>query len=131
MKKTSLAFVVLALGSVCAFTSCETATGTGALIGAATGAAIGGSGSYHHSGENALAGAAIGAGAGALIGAAIDADARGYYRGHPANYYPYGRRVGHGLVQSPYPPHVVVDVRGIPHDALVADPETGRPFRKP
>ena len=122
--------VAIAAASLCTLTSCETATGTGALVGAATGAAIGGS-SYHHSGERALAGAAIGAGAGALIGAAIDADQRGYYRGHPAEYYPYGQRVGRGLVQSPYPPHAIVDVRGSPHNALVADPQTGRPFRKP
>jgi Glycine zipper len=132
MNKTSIASVSLALASLCALTSCETATGTGALVGAATGAAIGGNtGPYRHSGERALAGAAIGAGVGALVGAAIDADERGYYEGHPGSYYPMGRRVGRGIVESPYPPHAVVDVRGIPHGALVRDPATGRPFRKP
>src|SRR3712207_5247741 len=132
MNKKSLAAVAVALAGAFALNSCETATGTGALVGAATGAAIGGhSGRYHHSGERALAGAAIGAGVGALIGAAVDADERGYYEGHPGSYYPIGRRVGRGLVESPYPPHTVVDVRGIPRGALVRDPATGRPFRKP
>ena len=91
--------------SALALNSCETATGTGALVGAGTGA---------------------------LIGAAIDADQRGYYEGHEAGYYSYGRRTGRpGIVRSPYPPHSLVDVRGIPRGALVRDPATGRPFRKP
>ncbi|MFL6567610.1 MAG: hypothetical protein ACJ8LI_00465 [Chthoniobacterales bacterium] len=119
--------------------SCETNAGTGALVGAGAGALIGSAaggghhGYYHHGGsaEGALAGAAIGAAAGAIVGAAVDADQRGYYEGHPGSYYPMGHRVGAGLVESPYPPHVVVDVRGIPHGALVRDPQNGRPFRKP
>ncbi|MDQ6622515.1 MAG: glycine zipper domain-containing protein [Verrucomicrobiota bacterium] len=133
INKKSLAVVALALSSAFALNSCETATGTGALIGAGTGALIGGNtGGYRHSGDRALAGAAIGAGAGALIGAAIDADQRGYYEGHEASYYPYGRHTGQpGLLRSPYAPHALVDVRGIPHGALVRDPATGRPFRKP
>lgn len=138
MNKKSLAVVALALTGLSALTSCETATGTGALIGAGTGAVIGnsvdnGRGYYRHGGNagNAIAGAAIGAGVGALIGAAVDADERGYYEGHPGSYYPMGRYVGRGLVESPYGPHAVVDVRGIPHGALVRDPATGRPFRKP
>lgn len=119
--------------SALALNSCETATGTGALVGAGTGALIGGhGGGRHHDRGGAIAGAAIGAGAGALIGAAIDADQRGYYEGHEASYYPYGRRIGQpGLLRSPYPPHALVDVRGIPRGALVRDPATGRPFRKP
>ena len=131
MNKNSLAVVALAAVSALSLSSCETATGTGALIGAGTGALIGGHGHHgHHSRGGAIAGAAIGAGAGALIGAAIDADERGYYQGHPASYYPYGRRVGRGLVESPYTGRVI-DVRGIPRGALVRDPDTGRPFRKP
>ena len=132
MKIHRLAVVAaVALGAL-ALNSCETATGTGALIGAGTGALIGGhGGGRHHDAGGAIAGAAIGAGAGALIGAAIDADRRGYYDGHPGDYYPMGRRVGRGLVRSPYPPHATVDVRGIPRGALVRDPATGRPFRKP
>jgi predicted small secreted protein len=132
MNTKSFAVVALVALSASMLNSCETATGTGALVGAATGAAIGGNtGPYRGSGNRALAGAAIGAGVGALVGSAIDADERGYYRGRPASYYPYGQRVGRGLVQSPYPPYAVVDVRGIPPGALVSDPETGRPFRKP
>ena len=133
MKIHRLAVVAAAALGALALNSCETATGTGALIGAGTGALIGSGGGYHHHGDagGAIAGAAIGAGAGALIGAAIDADQRGYYDGHEAGYYPIGRRVGPGLVRSPYPPHAVVDVRGIPRGALVRDPSNGRPFRKP
>ncbi len=132
--KNFLAVAALTLVSACALTSCETATGTGALIGAASGAAIGSNtGNYY--GNNAgrtVAGAAIGAGVGALIGAAIDADERGNYNGHPTSYYPYGRRTGRpGLLESPYPPHAIVDVSGIPRGALVRDPATGNPFRKP
>ena len=116
--------------SALALSSCETPTGQGAGFGAATGAIIGGAATGNLRG--AAIGAGIGAGTGALIGASIEADQNGYYQGHPGSYYPYGRRTGTpGLLRSPYPPHVLVDVRGVPHGALVADPETGRPFRKP
>ncbi len=144
MKLKHLAVIAVAAIGALALNSCETATGTGALVGAGTGALIGNSvggrdgyyrhGYYRRGGDagGALAGAAIGAGAGALIGAAIDADRRGYYDGREAGYYPYGRRTGaYGLLRSPYPPHAVVDVRGIPRGALVRDPATGRPFRRP
>lgn len=135
MNKKSFATVAVAALGAFALNSCETATGTGALVGAGTGALIasntGPHGYYGDNGGRTLAGAAIGAGAGALIGAAIDADQRGYYEGHESGYYPMGRRVGQGLVRSPYAPHAVVDVRGIPRGALVRDPATGRPFRKP
>ncbi len=129
MKKLNLAVVAVAALSAIALSSCETPTGQGAGIGAATGAIIGGAASGNVRG--AAVGAALGAGTGALIGAAIEADQRGYYEGHPGSYYPMGQRVGNGLVRSPYPPHAVVDVRGIPHGALVRDPSSGRPFRKP
>ena len=113
-----------------ALSSCETPTGQGAGLGAATGAIIGGAATGNLRG--AAIGAGIGAGTGALIGASIEADQRGYYEGHEAGFYPYGRRTGSpGLLRSPYPPNVLVDVRGIPRGALVRDPETGRPFRKP
>ena len=132
MKMKSLAVVACAAFGALALNSCETATGTGALVGAGAGALIGSGGHHGHGSRgDTIAGAAIGAGAGALIGAAIDADQRGYYDGHEADYYPMGRRVGRGLVQSPYPPNAIVDVRGIPRGALVRDPSTGRPFRKP
>ena len=123
--KTFAAVALAAIGAL-ALNSCETATGTGALVGAGTGAVLAGGGDR----GDRVAGAAIGAGVGALIGAAIDADERGYYQGHPASHYPYGRRVGRGLVESPYTGRVI-NVRGIPRGALVRDPDTGRPFRKP
>lgn len=117
--------------------SCETATGTGALIGAGAGAAIGSSsggyyqhGYYHSNAGSTLAGAAIGAGAGALIGAAIDASRATRY-GPPRSDYPYGSRVGGGLVASPYPPHQVYDLRGVPPGGLVDDAVGRGYFRKP
>jgi predicted small secreted protein len=129
MKKKNLLIVsALALASF-ALTSCDTPTGQGAGWGAATGAVIGAATTGDARG--AARGAAIGAATGAIIGASVEADERGYYDGHPSNYYPYGRRVGRGLVESPYPPHAVVNVRGIPHNALVRDPSSGRVFRKP
>ncbi|HEY2614769.1 MAG TPA: glycine zipper domain-containing protein [Chthoniobacterales bacterium] len=130
MKKNSFLLVsTLAVGAF-ALSSCDTPTGQGAGFGAATGAIIGAAATGNVRG--AAAGAAIGAASGALIGAAVEADERGYYEGHPMGYYPYGRRVGRpGLLESPYPPHALVDVRGIPHGALVRDPESGRIFRRP
>ena len=132
MKIKSLAVVACAALGALALNSCETATGTGALVGAGAGALVGSGGPHGYGSRgDTIAGAAIGAGAGALIGSAIDADRRGYYEGREADYYPMGRRVGRGLVRSPYPPYAVVDVRGIPPGSLVRDPSTGRPFRKP
>ncbi|MFL6584206.1 MAG: glycine zipper domain-containing protein [Chthoniobacterales bacterium] len=131
MKKQTFGITALLGLAALSLTSCETATGTGALVGAATGAAIGGS-SYHHSGERALAGAAIGAGAGALVGAAIDANRAAEYGPAPEGGYPVASWSGTpGLVVSPYPPHRLVDVRGIPHGSLVRDPASGGVFRRP
>ena len=123
----------MALCGVCAFTSCETATGTGALIGAGTGAVIAGNtGPYYNNAGRTLAGAAIGAGAGALIGAAIDANRAAEYGPAPSGGYPYARRTDRsGFVYSPYPPNRIVDVRGIPRGALVRDPSTNGIFRRP
>jgi len=116
--------------SALALSSCDTPTGQGAGFGAATGAIIGAAATGNVRG--AAIGAGIGAASGALIGASIEADERGYYDGHPSGYYPYGRRTGTpGLLQSPYPPHSLVDVRGVPHGALVRDPSSGRIFRRP
>ncbi|MDQ6654894.1 MAG: hypothetical protein M3Y80_03660 [Verrucomicrobiota bacterium] len=136
MKKLHLAVVALALGSAFALNSCETATGTGALIGAGTGAVIAGNtgphGYYRNDSGRTLAGAAIGAGAGALIGAAIDANRAAEYGPEPSQGYPYARRSGTpGFVYSPYPPNRIVDVRGIPRGSLVRDPSSGGVFRKP
>lgn len=134
MKLNHLTVVALGAVSLISLNSCETATGTGALIGAGTGAVIAsntGPHGYHrdHSGRT-LAGAAIGAGAGALIGAAIDANNATRY-GPPRSDYPYGRRAGSGLVESPYPPHQLYDLRGVPPGGLVEDRVGRGYFRKP
>lgn len=116
--------------SALALSSCDTPTGQGAGFGAATGAIIGGAATGNLRG--AAIGAGIGAGTGALIGASIEADQNGYYEGHEVGYYPYGRSTGtRGLLRSPYPPHSIVDVRGVPRGALVRDPSSGRIFRRP
>lgn len=130
MKKNCLAAVsALVLGSF-ALSSCDTPVGQGAGIGAATGAIIGGAATGHVRG--AAVGAAIGAGTGALIGAAVEADERGYYGGRSMGDLPYARPSGSsGIVISPYPPHNLIDVRGIPSGAAVRDTSTGGYFRKP
>jgi predicted small secreted protein len=129
MKMNYLAISAVALSSL-ALSSCDTPTGQGAGFGAATGAIVGAAATGNVRG--AAIGAGIGAASGALIGAAIEADQRGYYEGHEVGYYPYGQRTGTpGLLRSPYPPHRLVDVRGIPRGALVRDPASGRIFRRP
>lgn len=137
MKMKQLAIVALAACGALTFSSCETATGTGALIGAGAGAAIGSSaGGYHHgyyhhgNAGSTIAGAAIGAASGALIGAAIDANNATRY-GPRRSEYPFGRRIGGGLVASPYPPHQAYDLRGVPPGGLVDDNVGGGYFRKP
>src|SRR5205814_7950675 len=98
------------------FSSCDTPTGAGAGYGAAAGAIIGGAATGHTRG--AAIGAASGAAAGALIGAAIQEDQARRYGAVPAGGYPYAQWSGTpGLVVSPYPPHRLVDVRGIPRGA--------------
>ena len=128
MKMKSFAVVAAAALGAMALNSCETATGTGALIGAGTGAVL--AGGHHADRGDRVAGAAIGAGVGALIGAAVDAENATAY-GAPRSDYPYGRRVGRGLVESPYPPHQVYDLRGVPRGALVDDRVGRGYFRKP
>src|SRR5438552_18635588 len=104
--------------------------GTGAGYGAAAGAIIGGAATGHIRG--AAIGAAAGAATGALIGHAIAEERAREYGPVPPGGYPYARWSGtRGLVVSPYPPHRLVDVRGIPHGALVRDPSTGGLFRRP
>ena len=135
MKMKSFAAVAVAALGALALNSCETATGTGALVGAGAGALIAGGGPHghhgHHSRGDTIAGAAIGAGVGALVGAAIDADRAREYGPEPSGGYPYARRAGRGFVYSPYPPNRLVDVRGVPRGSLVRDPSTGGIFRKP
>lgn len=135
MNKNSLAAVALAAIGAFALNSCETATGTGALVGAGTGALIANStgphGYYRDNTGRTLAGAAIGAGAGALIGAAIDANQATHYGPVREGGYPFGRRVGPGLFESPYPPHQVYNLQGVPRGGLVEDTVGQGYFRKP
>jgi hypothetical protein len=120
---------VALLGSV--LTSCDTPTGTGAAAGAGAGAIIGNV--VGHGGpRSTLIGAAAGAATGALIGHAIQEDRAERYGPRPEGGYPVAEWSGQpGLVVSPYPPHRLVDVRGIPHGALVRDPASGGIFRRP
>ena len=109
--------------------SCETPVGQSAGFGAATGAIIGGAATGRV--EGAAIGAGAGALAGALVGAAIQEDQARYYHA-PSGGYPYGRQTETpGYVYSPYGPHNIIDVRGVPPGALVRDPSTGGVFRKP
>ena len=111
-------------------TSCDQPTGAGAAYGAAAGAIIGAAATGRVRG--AAIGAAAGAATGALIGHAIQEDQAGQYGPPPGGGYPVARWSGNpGLVNSPYPPNRLVDVRGIPRGALVRDPSTGGIFRRP
>ncbi len=126
------------------FSGCET-PGQTALAGAATGAAVGGL--IHGRGRDALVGAAVGAGVGYVAGK-IAQQRRGdryyeddYYYSRRSYYggtryrgarYPVGEPTERrGFVVSPYPPHNVIDVRGIPRGARVMDPSVNRVFITP
>jgi len=116
----------LSLLTCTSFTGCESPAANGALAGAGAGALTG---SLIGGPRATLLGAGIGAAAGALIGHSIgQARDDGYYEGR---HLPYGRWLGHGMVESPYYPHNVIDTRGIPHGAVVEDPSTGGQFVKP
>ena len=105
---------------------CESPAATGALAGAGAGALTG---SLVGGRRATLLGAGIGAATGAIIGHEIgEARQDGYYEGQRL---PYGRWLGHGMVESPYPPHNVIDTRGIPRGEVVEDPTTGGRFIKP
>jgi hypothetical protein len=109
-------------------TGCESPAATGALAGAGAGALTG---SLIGGRRATLLGAGIGAATGAIIGHEIGEARRDddyYYEGRRL---PYGNPLGHGMVESPYPPHNVIDTRGIPHGAIVEDPSTGGRFIKP
>ena len=118
--------VSLSLTVMFAFSSCET-PGQTAIAGAATGAAIGGL--IHGRGSDALTGAAIGAGAGYLIGKIAQHRREGRYA---EGGYPVARLTGRrGIVESPYRPYNLVDVRGIPSGAQVIDPSVNQVFINP
>jgi hypothetical protein len=148
MKKITSIIVAAATGFAgLSLTSCETATGRGAAIGAGTGALIGATvagdgGRYDRRGRyygrsrgdalgGAIAGAAIGTAAGALIGAAVDESRATRYGERRSGSHPYGRHVGGGLVESPYPPYQTYDLRGVPRGGLVEDRVGRGYFRKP
>ena len=128
MKSNRIFLTSLVLSPILALTSCESTTGTGALVGAGAGAALGAALGGGRA-ENIAAGAILGAGTGALAGHLIGrADDRGYYQGRQL---PYARSVGRGVVESPYGRHNLINVAGIPHGAVVEDPTTGRYFIRP
>jgi len=130
MKKTNILIVFVLLFAAFGLTSCDTATGQGAGWGAATGAVLGAAVTGDVRG--AAVGAAIGANTGALIGASIDEADAVRYGPRPRSGFPYGRRAdAPGLYYSPYPPHQIYDLRGIPHGGLVEDRVGGGYFRKP
>ena len=115
------------------------------MAGAAAGAAIGGL--AHGRGRDAVRGAAIGAGAGYLLGKLVEHsrgdryseedryydDGRPYYRDRRySRSYPVAEPTNRrGFVTSPFPPYHLIDVRGIPRGAKVADPSNGRIFINP
>jgi hypothetical protein len=128
MKAFPLRIVATLLLASFALTSCDT-PGQGAKNGAIAGAIVGGLATGRLRG--AIAGAAIGAGTGALIGEANKEDRERYYadNGYPL---PYARPTENpGYVLSPYLPHNLIDVRGIPPGAHVVDPSCGRVFVNP
>jgi predicted small secreted protein len=130
MKKNTLLIVSTLVFSSFALTSCDTATGQGAGWGAATGAVLGAAATGNVRG--AAVGALIGANTGAIIGASIDEDQAMRYGPRPRGGFPFGRRTDmRGFYQSPYPPHQIYDLRGIPHGGLVDDSVGGGYFRKP
>ena len=128
MKSNRIFITSLLLAPILALNSCESTTGTGALVGAAGGAALGGL-LGGGKGRNIAAGAILGAGTGALVGHLVGhADNRGYYQGRPL---PYARPAGRGVVESPYRPYNLISVAGVPRGAVVEDPTTGRYFIRP
>jgi hypothetical protein len=114
-----------------ALSGCDTPVGAGAGYGAAGGAILGGAIGGRPS--TAAMGAAAGAGLGALIGAIVqDSQRYGYYQDAPPGGYPMAQPTGRpGFVVSPYYPHNLIDVRGIPRGAMVIDPSVQRPFIRP
>ncbi len=89
-------------------------------------------------GNDPLGGAAIGAASGFLAGKVVKHERQrsyedGYYDGrYGRRDYPIARRsADRGFVVSPYSPHHVIDVRGIPRGARVQDPSCGRIFINP
>jgi hypothetical protein len=122
---------MLAVMTAGLLSGCDTPEGQGAGYGAAGGAIIGGLAGGNI--RSAAAGAAAGAATGAIIGAIVHENERQRYdQDAPPGGYPYGRRTEYpGLVRSPYYPHNLIDVHGIPPGALVLDPSVNRPGVRP
>jgi Glycine zipper len=125
--------ILLATGLILAiaFSACDSPIGQGAGYGAAGGAVIGGlaGGTV----RSAAIGSAAGAGLGALVGAVVEENERErYYTERPEGGYPYGQPTEYrGIVRSPYYPHNLIDVAGIPHGSMVVDPSTNQVFIRP
>jgi predicted small secreted protein len=130
MKKTNILIVFAMCFAAFGLNSCDTATGQGAGWGAVSGAVLGAAVTGDVRG--AAIGAVVGANTGALIGASIDEEQAVRYGPRPRSGFPYGRRTETpGFYYSPYPPHQVYNLRGIPHGGLVEDRVGGGYFRKP
>jgi hypothetical protein len=121
------ACLLAALGN----SGCET-TGQTTLLGAGTGAALAAA-----TGHSPLRGAAIGAASGFVVGKIVKHEREraydeAYYETRYRGRYPVAnfshRR---GYVVSPYPPHHLIDVRGIPSGGKVVDPSCNRVFINP
>jgi Glycine zipper len=129
MNRGILLVTTFALGV--GFSSCDSPIGQGAGYGAAGGAIIGGlaGGTV----RSAAIGSAAGAGLGALVGAMVqESDRERYYAERPPDGYPYGRPTEYrGIVRSPYYPHNLIDVTGVPSGAMVVDPSTDQIFIRP
>jgi hypothetical protein len=112
-----------------AFVGCET-TGQNTMLGAGLGAGIAAA-----TENSPLGGAAIGAGAGFLLGKLLQHDRRRAYEegyDHARRGYPVAQLTDRrGFVVSPFRPHHVIDVRGIPRGEKVVDPSCDRVFINP
>ena len=110
---------------------CES-TGKTTLLGAGAGAAVAAA-----TGHSALRGAAIGAASGFVVGKIVKhererAYGEEYYGVRYRGGYPVARLSGReGYVVSPFPPHHLIDVSGIPSGAKVVDPSCERVFINP
>jgi len=141
--KFCLAVITCTVLAAFTLTSCET-PGQTTLLGAGTGAIIG-----NQSATGPLRGAALGAGIGYVVGKLVQGERErvyeeGYYAGRGEGRYdrddryqerpryPVARPTSrYGFVSSPYSPHNLIDVRGIPHGARVVDPSVDRIFINP
>jgi hypothetical protein len=108
---------------------CET-TGQNTMLGAGLGAGVAAA-----TKNDPLGGAAIGAGAGFLLGKLLKHEReRAYDEGYAdaGRGYPLAQRTERrGFVISPYRPHHLIDVRGIPRGEKVVDPSCNRVFINP